>query len=215
MPSGLPPISNASIIVGFISFAFTFFTFVRVFWDALQTMWFANKDVRRTLDNLRTELYGERAYFKNAMMQARSKSKTSTRESVELTPLSILNDSINSMMVDFRTMEAPFLDGEEDEDVDVEKSGKVSLRGDYGHMSLGRRALWLHTKDDFMDIQNQVTRIQARRIAYETSNTLSCVRQVGMHIEDLGRRVYALEEHIRGTTLDNGKTDVKRRDPGD
>lgn len=71
-------------------------------------------------------------------------------------------------------MEAAFLDHDEEvTDLDVEKSGRVSLRGDYGRFGLGRRITWLHTKDDFMDIQNQVTRIQARRIAYETSNTLS------------------------------------------
>ncbi|KAL8728014.1 MAG: hypothetical protein Q9166_005685 [cf. Caloplaca sp. 2 TL-2023] len=157
----------------FISFAFTFFTFLRVFWDAIQTMWFAPKEIRQLLDNLRTELYGEGAYFKNAIEQARSKSKVA-RDAAELTPLSILNDSIKSMMRDFRSMEAPFLDhDEESEDLDIEKSGKVSLRGDYGRMDLGRRIRWLHIKADFMVIQNQVTRIQARRIAYETSNTLS------------------------------------------
>ncbi|KAL8806754.1 MAG: hypothetical protein Q9182_001152 [Xanthomendoza sp. 2 TL-2023] len=213
MPADLLPISFASTVVGFISFAFTFFTFLRVFWETLQTMWFAKKEVRQTLDNLRTELYGERAYFKNAMLEAKSKSKASTRESTELTPLSILNDSISTMMADFRTMESPFLDRDDDEDVDVEKFGKVSLRGDYGHMNLRRRTLWLHTKADFMDIQNQVTRIQARRIAYETSNTLSCVRQVGKHIDDLDSRVYALEKHVLGETHDNENTDVKRRDP--
>ncbi|KAI4250439.1 MAG: hypothetical protein L6R40_000037 [Gallowayella cf. fulva] len=177
-------------------------------------MWSAPKEVRQSLDNLRTELHGERAYFKNAIKQARSKSKTSTRESVEITPLSILNDSIKTMMRDFRRMEAAFLDHDEEvTDLDVEKSGRVSLRGDYGRFGLGRRITWLHTKDDFMDIQNQVTRIQARRIAYETSNTLSCIRQVEKAIEDLDNRVYALEEHFLGERLDDGKIYVKRRFP--
>ena len=174
MPSGLPPISFASIIIGFLGFAFTFFTFIRVFWVSIQTMWSAPKQLRQLLDNLRTELYGERAYFKNAIKQARSKSRKSTRETPETVPLSILNDSIRTMMSDFRALEAPFLDDDEDsKDLDIEKSGKVSLRGDYGRMDLRRRILWLQTKDDFMVIQDQVTRTQARRIAYETSNTLS------------------------------------------
>lgn len=174
MSSGLSPISFASIIVGFLGFAFTFFTFVRVFWDSIMTMHSAPKELRQLLDNLRTELYGERAYFNNAIKQARSKSRESTRETPEIMPLSILNDSIETMMNDLRNLEAPFLDNDADtKDVDIEKSGKVSLRGDYGRMDVRRRILWLHTKDDFMAIQNQVTRTQARRIAYETSNTLS------------------------------------------
>ncbi|KAL8834837.1 MAG: hypothetical protein Q9170_003579 [Blastenia crenularia] len=207
MPGGLPSISFASTIVGFISFAFTFFTFLRVFWESIQTIWSAPKEIRQLLDNLRTELYGERAYFKNAIKQARSKSNSSTRENAEIAPLSILNDSIKSMMRDFRQMEAPFLENREGaEDLDIEKSGKVSLRGSYGRMDFRRRYIWLHTKSDFMDLANQVTRVQARRIAYETSNTLSCVREVEKRIQDLDDRVYALEEHLLGERLDDGKT---------
>ncbi|KAL8656466.1 MAG: hypothetical protein Q9210_000259 [Variospora velana] len=174
MPAGIPPLSYASIIVGFTGFAFTFFTLVRVFWDSIQTMWSAPKELRQLLDNVRTELYGERAYFKNAIKQARSKSKSSTREDPEITPLSILNDSIKTMMRDFREMEAPFLaDAEDRQGLDMEKSGGVSLRGNYARMDIRRRYIWLQTKPDFNDVANQVTRIQTRRIAYETSNTLS------------------------------------------
>ncbi|KAL8631288.1 hypothetical protein Q9189_002971 [Teloschistes chrysophthalmus] len=170
---GLPPISYASIIVGFISFIVTFITFLRVFWSSLQTMYAAPRQAPQTLDNLRTELYGERAYFKNAIKQARSK-RNPEREAPEITPLSILNDSIKNMMRDFRELEAPFLVQEEGaNDLDIEKNGKVSLRGRYGRMGWRRRVVWLHTKDDFVTMANQVTRIQARRIAYETSNTLS------------------------------------------
>ncbi|KAI4207280.1 MAG: hypothetical protein LQ346_000648 [Caloplaca aetnensis] len=176
MSSGLPPISQASIIVGFVSFAVTVFTFLRVFWDSIQTMWSAPKELPRLLDNVRTELYGERAYFKNAIKQARSKSRSSVRELEEMTPLSILNDSIREMMRDFRDMETPFLNDTPDTNhLDIEKSGKVSLRGNYARMDLRRRYIWLQTKPDFVDVANQVTRIQARRIAYETSNTLSSV----------------------------------------
>ncbi|KAL8672086.1 MAG: hypothetical protein Q9168_003446 [Polycauliona sp. 1 TL-2023] len=214
MPAQLLPISYASIIVGFVSFAFTFFTFVRVFWESIMTMWRAGKEIRQVLDNLRTELFGERAYFKNAIKQARSKSRKSTRDTPETAPLSILNESIKNMMSDFRSLEAPFLDTDNDtKDVDLEQSGKVSLRGDYGRMDLRRRLIWLHTKDDFMAIQNQVTRTQARRIAYETSNTLSCVREVEKRVQDLDDRLYALEEHLLGEILDDGKVYVKRRYP--
>ncbi|KAL9575903.1 MAG: hypothetical protein Q9212_007580, partial [Teloschistes hypoglaucus] len=136
-------------------------------------MYRAPHQIQQTLDNLRTELYGERAYFKNAIKQAKSK-RNPEREAPEITPLSILGESVKSMMRDFRGLEAPFLvEGEEGGDLDIEKSGRVSLRGRYGSMGFRRRVVWLHTKDDFVAMANQVTRIQARRIAYETSNTLS------------------------------------------
>ncbi|KAL8717302.1 MAG: hypothetical protein Q9225_005434 [Loekoesia sp. 1 TL-2023] len=214
MPAGLPPISYASVIVGFTSFAFTFFTFLRVFWESIQTIWYAPKEIRQLLYNLRTELCGERAYFKNAIEQAKSKSRHSTRDTPEIAPLSILNDSIESMMRDFQQMEAPFLnDADKADDLDVEKSGKMSLRGNYGRMNLQRRYLWLHTKPDFMDLANQVTRIQARRIAYETSDTLTCIRQVEKRIEDLDEKIHAMEEHFLGEVLEDGKVHVERRYP--
>lgn len=137
-------------------------------------MWSAPKELRQLLDNVRTELYGERAYFKNAIKQARSKSRSSVREMEEIIPLSILNDSIREMMRDFREMEAPFLNDTGDTNqLDMEESRKVSLRGDYARMNLRRRYIWLQTQSDFVSVANQVTRIRARRIAYETSNTLS------------------------------------------
>ncbi|KAL8657065.1 MAG: hypothetical protein Q9226_002306 [Calogaya cf. arnoldii] len=117
-------------------------------------------------------------------------------------------------MSDFRTLEAPFLDNdEESKELDIEKSGKVSLKRDYGRMDLRRRILWLQSKDDSMVIQDQVTRTPARRIVYETSNTLSCVREVERRVQDLDDRLYALEEHFLGETLGDGKLYMKRRYP--
>ena len=66
-------------------------------WEPIMIMWSASMEVRQLLDNLRTELYGERAYSKNAIQQARSRSRNSTREAPEILPLSILNDSIKTM----------------------------------------------------------------------------------------------------------------------
>ena len=172
----MPTLTIASAIVGFISFAFTFFTFLRVFWESILTMWNAPKEMKSSMDNLRTELYGERAYFKNALKQAKSKSKASSRIAQEIQPLSILNDSIKTLMREFRDLEVPFLDTPgEAEDLDIEKSGRVSLRGSYAPMDLWRRFTWLHKKDDAYSIASFTNRIQTRRVAYETSNTLTCV----------------------------------------
>ncbi|KAI4162203.1 MAG: hypothetical protein LQ342_004223 [Letrouitia transgressa] len=172
----MPSIFVASAIVGFTSFAFTFFTFLRVFWESILTMWNAHHEIRPVMDNLRTELYGERAYFKNALKQARSKSKSSTRYAPEIQPLAILNDGIKDLMREFRELEEPFLDRpEEAEDLDIEKSGRVSLRGNYAPMDLRRRFTWLHKKDNVVNLGTMTNRIQSRRIAYETSNTLEWV----------------------------------------
>ncbi|MCJ1314441.1 hypothetical protein MMC25_008123 [Agyrium rufum] len=55
--NGLAPISYASSVVGFLSFAFTFLTFLRVTWDAVMTIFAAPGETRIVLDNLRQELY--------------------------------------------------------------------------------------------------------------------------------------------------------------
>ncbi|KAL9042017.1 MAG: hypothetical protein Q9214_003914 [Letrouitia sp. 1 TL-2023] len=208
----MPSIFVASAIVGFTSFAFTFFTFLRVFWESIRTMWNAHREIKPVMDNLRTELYGERAYFKNALKQARSKSKNSTRYAPEIQPLVILNDGIKGLMREFRELEEPFLDRpEEAEDLDIEKSGRVSLRGNYASMDLWRRFTWLHKKDDVVNLGTMTNRIQSRRIAYETSNTLDSVRKIQQHLEDLDDRIYALEEHFLGERLSDGKIYVRRQ----
>ena len=120
--SQIPPLSYASIIVGFTSFAFTFFTFVRVFWEALLTLWSAPKEMERLLDNLRLELHGERAYFRSVLRRQRSRSRNQKLH-VDLEPIRLLNDSVKNLMNDFKRLEEPFLNEPPDEkEKDVERS---------------------------------------------------------------------------------------------
>lgn len=52
--ASLAPISAASSVIGFASFAFTLATFLRIVWGNLRTMMSANKEVRvRSPDHFR------------------------------------------------------------------------------------------------------------------------------------------------------------------
>ena len=125
MVQGLAPISYASTIVGFTSFAFTFFTFVRVFWETILTLWSAPKELERLLDNLRLELHEERAYFKSMLRRQRSRSK-GMKTHVDTGPLRLLNDSIKELMNEFKRLEEPFLnEPAEEKEKDVERSDVI------------------------------------------------------------------------------------------
>ena len=125
------------------------------------------------LDNLRTELYGERNYFKKAMRQVRSRSKSNPREHVDCAPLKILNDSVRHLMQDFKRLERPFLEvPEEEEDRDIEKSEESPYRVKYASMDFRHRYIWLRSKNDVISLADQVTRIQSRRIAFDTNTVV-------------------------------------------
>ena len=122
MVQGLAPISYASTIVGFTSFAFTFFTFVRVFWETILTLWSAPKELERLLDNLRLELHEERAYFKSMLRRQRSRSRGPKMHS-DLGPLRLLNETVKELMNEFKKLEEPFLnEPAEEKEKDVERS---------------------------------------------------------------------------------------------
>ena len=171
--SSLPSISEASIIVGFISFTFTFFTFLNVFWNSLLTMKNAPREMRVYMDSLRSEIRGEREYFKKAMRQVRPRSKGNPRQHVDCEPLKLLNDSVRHLMQECRRLEEPFLeDPSDEEDKDVEKSEQISYRTHYIPMDLKHRFLWLQIKADVITLADQVTRIQTRRIAFDVNTAI-------------------------------------------
>lgn len=173
--SSLPSISEASIIVGFVSFTFTFFTFLNVFWSSLMTMKNAPREMRGYLDNLRSEIYGERVYFKKAMRQFRSRSKSYPRQHVDCAPLRLLSDSVRHLMQDFKRLEEPFLEHSADEEKDTEKSEQMSFRTNYAPMDFRHRFHWMQIKADVITLADQVNRIQSRRIAFDTNTAVTYV----------------------------------------
>lgn len=91
--------------------------------------------MQQYLDNLRSELQGERAYFKSTLRQARSKSR-GRRIHDDLEPLKLLNHSVKNLMHSFKRIEQPFLrEPAEEEEKDVERS-EESVRGNYAPMTL-------------------------------------------------------------------------------
>lgn len=169
----MPSVFVASAIIGFLSFSFTFFTFLRVFWESLETIWSAPTERKVILDNLRSELYGERDYFKAAVRSSKMKSKGDSRSHHDVGTLKLLNDSVKHLMHEFKKFEAPFLrDPPSRKEMDVERLDP-SLRGDYLDMGLGLRYAWLRTKPDIIALASNVTRIQMRRVAFDTGCVLS------------------------------------------
>ena len=167
MSSGkLAPISYASSIVGFTSFAFTFFTFVRVFWETILTLWSAPKQMMSYLDQLRIEIHNERAYFKSALRRSRSRSRSVKRYHEDIAPLKVLNSSVRRIHRAFIKLEEPFLNVTPSRvEKDVERDSETSVDTDYAPMTLGRRWKWMRTKSHVISIADQVNRIQTQRIA--------------------------------------------------
>ena len=166
MSTKLAPISYASSIVGFTSFAFTFFTFVRVFWETILTLWSAPRQMVAYLDQLRIEIHNERAYFKSALRRTRSRSRSVKKYHEDITPLKILNSSVRRIHREFSRLEEPFLDVSPSRaEKDVERESEESVNTDYAPMTLGRRWKWMRTKNNIISIADQVNRIQTQRVA--------------------------------------------------
>lgn len=137
------------------------------------TIWSAPTERQTYLDNLRSELYGERDYFKAALRSSKMKGKSGSRSHQDVGNLKLLNDSVKHLMHEFKKFEAPFLrDPPSRKEMDVEKFDP-SLRGDYLDMGLGLRYIWLRTKPDIIALANSVTRIQMRRVTFDTGCVLS------------------------------------------
>lgn len=164
--SKLAPISYASTIVGFTGFAFTFFTFVKVFWETILTLWSAPKQMVGYMDQLRIEIHNERAYFKSALRRTKSRSRSVKRYHEDVAPLKILNSSVRRIHRQFIKMEEPFLDVSPSRaEKDVERDSEESVDTNYAPMTLGRRWRWMRTKSDIISIADQVNRIQTQRVA--------------------------------------------------
>lgn len=176
MSTKLAPLSYASSIVGFTSFAFTFFTFVRVFWETILTLWSAPKQMEGYLDNLRIEIHNERAYFKSALRRTRSRSGSVKKYHEDVTPLKILSGTVRRIHRKFIILEEPFLNVSSSRtEKDIERDSEESVDTDYAPMTLGRRWRWMRIKSDIISIADQVNRIQTQRIACDTTNLLMSV----------------------------------------
>ncbi|MCJ1374933.1 hypothetical protein MMC20_006166 [Loxospora ochrophaea] len=175
MPDGLVPLSFASTVIGFASFAFTVLTLVRVSWEALQSIWSAPKQVREYMDNLRQELEEIREDLKQTRKRrhrdARNGSKRARYMMAQGT-LRVLEDTVKQLQRDYKRLEEPFLKDLGDGS-DVEKESHYTSPLEYKNMDLKHRWIWLRTKGSIISIADQTERIQVRRIACEATNALA------------------------------------------
>ena len=156
--SSLAPISLASTIIGFLSFALTAATLVRVTWDNLSTFWSAPTEITDMLGNLKAGLHEERRHLRKVCRDRRKRRRSSSaphrdrekhggvrvsREDREQTErdrtLWLMRDTIRHFWQRFRDVERPFLAYEEDKKRSMARSRRMQddewdtegLRDDY------------------------------------------------------------------------------------
>ncbi|TKA56770.1 hypothetical protein B0A55_12379 [Friedmanniomyces simplex] len=118
--TALSPLSVLSIIIGFISFAFTVATFLRVLWDNFMTLGEAQHEVHSYLTNLRTELLEEQASLKVMKKNCRRHHRIMDRDGrgsrvdsgVELDEVTLktMSDTVRHLIKRFKGIEKPFLE---------------------------------------------------------------------------------------------------------
>lgn len=114
--STLAPISLASTIIGFISFAFTVTTWLRVFWENLHTLFEAESEIHGYLSNLRIEIWEEKASLRQLRRHNKdyghSGRKGKARVHLRLDDVTIrsMQDIVRHLTRRFKKLEAPFLE---------------------------------------------------------------------------------------------------------
>ena len=182
MSTRLAPISYASSIVGFLSFAFTLLTLLRVSWGAILTIFAAPREAKDYFDNVRQELYELREDLRRTRKRHKQEDKAeskSSKSSMESGSLRVLNDTVKHLQRDFKRLERPFLLVNRDDDRDVDSPWThytvYTARINYCNMDLRRRVIWLRSKSEAISIVERIARIQTRRIASEIYNIQSLV----------------------------------------
>ncbi|KAF2812996.1 uncharacterized protein BDZ99DRAFT_568261 [Mytilinidion resinicola] len=215
--SALAPISFASTVIGFISFAFTLATFLNVFWSNLLTFFSAPTEIHDYLSNLKQGLYEERTHLRRARRRDRRKSVGSrTREKDagirsftrghsqdEDVALRVMRETIKHMIRQFRALERPFLrdraglareeKGYADED---EVEWPDYYRTDYRECGFRERFVWLRRKNDVVNLLEGLARVETRRIAKEVGDVAMMVRDLGRDLADMHDSVYGLEQRL-------------------
>ncbi|KAK1041695.1 hypothetical protein LTS16_009470 [Friedmanniomyces endolithicus] len=117
--TALSPLSLLSILIGFISFAFTVATFLRVLWANFMTLGEAQHEVHSYLTNLRTELLEEQASLKvmkkncrrhHRMLERGSVGRVDSGVELDEVTLKTMSDSVRQLIKRFKGIERPFLE---------------------------------------------------------------------------------------------------------
>jgi len=123
--TALNPLSLTSTIIGFVSFAFTLATFLRLVWTNIMTLSEAPHDVHAYLTNLRTELLEEKANIRlmrkncrrhHRLIQKGGRGAYRLDSGAELDDVTLrtMSDAVRHLVRRFKAVEQPFLEpGEE------------------------------------------------------------------------------------------------------
>jgi hypothetical protein len=186
-----------SDILGFLSFAFTLATVLRVFWTNLSTLGNAHREVPEALATLKQELYEEREYLKlarqrenvelrgggsGAYRRHHSRSRKRPRYERSLTsadggkPIRLMNDNMRTLCRRFKALEKPFLRprARRRDKMDLEAGKHTGDEDEYvcGIMDFRKRLLWTLKKNEAEDLADSLQRLQTRRIAREVTDAL-------------------------------------------
>ncbi|KAI9817413.1 MAG: hypothetical protein M1827_001022 [Pycnora praestabilis] len=175
MASALAPISKASAIVGFLSFAFTLGTFLNVFWNAFMTVGGAPVQVRDHLSNMRQVLYEERDHLRKCrrrwndceeVVAAKGDmSKVDDRILVQVGTLRVLSDTVRDLIRQFKKLERPFL---ADPNLFQGDERGPAIQPRY-KCDLWHRILWWRHKGSVNELAINLERLQMRRVAREVT----------------------------------------------
>lgn len=111
------PLSLVSTVIGFVSFAFTVATFLRIIWVNLETVTEAPHEVHGYLTNLRTEILEEEASIRTMRKQAKKYHRMMRRDEahppigmeLDQVTLKTMSDQMKMLIREFKAVESPFL----------------------------------------------------------------------------------------------------------
>ena len=221
MSTSLPPLSIASVVIGFISFSLTLAIWLHSFWEAFLVVGSADPQIRDALSLLRQRLYEELEYLRRMRRRGRDRERRPSKrhrhnhshsysyggdESKEegmysdCGPVRVLLDAIKDLIQEFKRCEAPFLvipgkaDGRTEKDLEW---SFVATRDCY-YSDLPRRLMWLRTKGSITGISDKLQRLQVHRAAVEASECRLMVADTMGLVRDCERMLGRMEDSIRG-----------------
>lgn len=207
------PIFFASTIIGFVSFALTAATTLRVFWENLETIKAAPREIDDYLGSLKVGLYEEREHVK--MLRKHIRRRGSSRNRGEKGGSSsiyavgdidgdvstkVARDSLRHMIRSFHDIERPFLryphEKSQDEEGYWESERDDFYHTDYRECGLRERWLWLHRKQSVVTMLQSLSRIETRRMANEMGDVHYVIRSLGRNLEELEERLLRIEQRM-------------------
>ncbi|KAF2664085.1 hypothetical protein BT63DRAFT_100634 [Microthyrium microscopicum] len=219
--SQLAPISLASTIIGFISFAFTLATLLRVFWNELQTFSAAKSEIEDHLTNLKQSLYEERSTLKRARrihqrrrQSAHTDAKERERESALDVAFRAMQRTNKHAIQQFIILERPFLEypdaerrkssdkydeayygyssGDGTKDLEV---AEYSMAG-YKKCGFRERLHWVHKKETVTSMTKAQSLMTIRRMSLQFNGFSYNMRDFGMNFNDIDDRLYEIEDRL-------------------